>query len=298
MKRPGLQGLATPETLHCAPVGWPGIRAAMARIVAWMGASDPALLISDRVGGRSRSSRGSAASPHVSVLQHGDRDDPGHRAAYDGALGLLAPFHAALAQPEWSAAMRAKTCFAAGLGIDAQAIDRDAARRRIGVGQDERIVLVVSGGGGRGFLAGADRGRRPQLSGARAGLRSGWSSVTGTRPSPAISSIEVGSTPPPRTSPAADLVIASTGNTTCQQILASGRPWLAVPEWRYFDEQQRKAEALATAGAATVRPHLPSSPQRWRDAVRETLERAFERASGRADRGRAGAQGGGFGWRR
>ena len=70
---------------------------------------------------------------------------------------------------------------------------------------------------------------------------------------------------------AADLVVASTGNTTCQQILASGRPWLAVPEWRYFDEQHRKAEALAAVGAAIVRPHLPSSPLQWRAAVEETL---------------------------
>ena len=70
---------------------------------------------------------------------------------------------------------------------------------------------------------------------------------------------------------AADLVVASTGNTTCQQILAAGRPWLAVPEWRYFDEQHRKAAALAAVGAASVRPHLPSSPLQWRAAVEETL---------------------------
>ena len=47
---------------------------------------------------------------------------------------------------------------------------------------------------------------------------------------------------------AADVVIASTGNTTCQQILAAGRPWLAVPEWRYFDEQHRKARGTRRSG--------------------------------------------------
>ena len=70
---------------------------------------------------------------------------------------------------------------------------------------------------------------------------------------------------------AADLVIASTGNTTCQQILAAGRPWLAIPEWRYFDEQHRKAQALAAAGVATTRPHLPSSAEAWQRALAETL---------------------------
>ena len=70
---------------------------------------------------------------------------------------------------------------------------------------------------------------------------------------------------------AADLVIASTGNTTCQQILAATRPWLAIPEWRYFDEQHRKADALAAAGVACVRPHLPSSADAWGDAIAVTL---------------------------
>jgi UDP:flavonoid glycosyltransferase YjiC (YdhE family) len=70
---------------------------------------------------------------------------------------------------------------------------------------------------------------------------------------------------------AADLIIASTGNTICQQILAAARPWLAVPEWRYFDEQHRKAEALASAGVACIRPHLPSSAAAWRQAIAETL---------------------------
>ena len=71
---------------------------------------------------------------------------------------------------------------------------------------------------------------------------------------------------------AADLVVASTGNTTCQQILAVARPWLGIPEWRYFDEQHRKADALAAAGVACVRPHLPSSADAWRDAIADTLQ--------------------------
>jgi len=70
---------------------------------------------------------------------------------------------------------------------------------------------------------------------------------------------------------AADLIVASTGNTTCQQILAAGRPWLAVPEWRYFDEQQRKADALAAAGLACVRSHLPSSALSWSAAISEAF---------------------------
>ncbi|MDF1728725.1 MAG: glycosyltransferase, partial [Sulfitobacter sp.] len=65
----------------------------------------------------------------------------------------------------------------------------------------------------------------------------------------------------------ADLVISSTGNSTCQQVLSARKPWIAVPEWRYFDEQLYKAEALARAGAALHLPHLPSSTHAWRSVL-------------------------------
>ena len=114
---PGLRHASAPETLHCAPLGWPGIRIAMARIAAWFGDADPALMICDVSAEIAQLAR-ICSVPHVKVLQHGDRHDPGHRAAYDGAIGLLAPFHATLAQPEWDDAFLEKTCFAAGLGVD------------------------------------------------------------------------------------------------------------------------------------------------------------------------------------
>lgn len=259
----------TPSTLHCAPLGWPSIRRAMATIVTWFDAADPALMICDVSAEIAQLSR-ICSVPHVKVLQHGDRGDAGHRASYDGAAGLLAPFHAALAQPEWDAVMRRRTCFAGGLGVDTGRVERQAARRRIGVGPDEELILVMAGAGGSGFsqaALGVGARSRPGARWITIGpVERDWHA---TEPA----NIEhrgwvknavahVG---------AADLVIASTGNTTCQQILVASRPWLAVPEWRYFDEQHRKAEALAAAGVACVRPHLPSSADAWRQALAETL---------------------------
>lgn len=261
--------VATPQTLHCAPLGWPGIRRAMATIAGWFDAANPALMICDVSAEIAQLAR-ICSVPHVKVLQHGDRGDPGHRAAYDGAAGLLAPFHMQLAQPEWDATMRAKTCFAGGLGVDVRVPEREVARQRIGVGSDERLILVLSGGGGDGFA------QAPLGVGARATPDTRWITIGkiqrdwhATQPAniehrgwvdDAADHIA-----------AADLVIASTGNTTCQQVLASGRPWLAVPEWRYFDEQHHKAAALAAAGLACVRPHLPSSAHGWSAALAETL---------------------------
>lgn len=260
--------VATPDTLHCAPLGWPGIRRAMATLSGWFDTADPALMICDVSAEVAQLAR-ICSVPHVKVLQHGDRGDPGHRAAYDGAAGLLAPFHADLAQPDWDATMRAKTCFAGGLGVDTRVSDRDAARARLGIGADEEMILVVAGGGGGGFAA------APLGVGARATPQARWITIGPVQrdwhaTEPANLTHRGWVEDAADHIAAADLVIASTGNTTCQQILAAARPWLAIPEWRYFDEQHRKAEALAAAGVASVRPHLPSSADGWRAALAVT----------------------------
>ena len=269
----------TPATLHCAPLGWPGIRQAMAAMARWFAEADPALMICDVSAEVAQLAR-ICSVPPVKVLQHGDRGDAGHRAAYDGAAGLLAAFHADLAQPEWDAAMRARTCFAGGLGVDTRVPERELARQRIGVGPDEEMILVMAGGGGGGF------GQAPLGVGARSRPAARWITI-----GPVVRDWHA--TEPTNIEhrgwddnaadhvAAADLVIASTGNTTCQQILSAARPWLAVPEWRYFDEQHRKADALAAAGVACVRLHLPSSADAWGAAIGEVL------ATHRPDRQRA-----------
>lgn len=269
MEATGMDMVPTPDTLHCAPLGWPGIRHAMAVIARWFDTANPALMICDVSAEIAQLAR-ICSVPHVKILQHGDRGDPGHRAAYDGAAGLLAAFDEALAQPEWDAAMRAKTCFAGGLGVDTRVPERELARQRIGVGADEEMILVLSGGGGGGFA------QAPLGVGARSRPGARWITI-----GPIVRDWHA--TEPGNIEhrgwvdnaadhvAAADLVIASTGNTTCQQVLAAARPWLAIPEWRYFDEQHRKAEALAAAGVACVRPHLPSSAQAWTAALTETL---------------------------
>ncbi|VXC93744.1 conserved hypothetical protein [Sphingomonas sp. T1] len=257
--------VATPATLHCAPLGWPGIRSAMATIADWFAQADPALMICDVSAEIAQLAR-ICSVPHVKVLQHGDRGDAGHRAAYDGAAGLLAAFHRDLAQPDWDAAMVEKTCFAGGLGVDTQGADRSAARERLGIGEREEMILVMAGGGGSGF------GQAPLGVGARSRPAARWITI-----GPVVRDWHA--TEPANIEhrgwvenaadyvAAADLVIASTGNTTCQQILAAARPWIAVPEWRYFDEQHRKADALGAAGVACIRPHLPSSADAWTQAI-------------------------------
>lgn len=260
--------IQTPQTLHCAPLGWPGIRQAMGQIAQWFASADPALMISDVSAEIAQLSR-ICSVPHVKVLQHGDRSDPGHRAAYDGAVGLLAPFSERLAQPDW-APFENKIHFAAGLGVSGRLPERAAARAALGISADAKLALVVSGGGGTGFAMpplGVAARAFPDWQWLTIGkLQGEWHATQGTNMR------NMGWVDDPATYvAAADLVVSSTGNTTCAQILTAGLPWIVVPEWRYFDEQVAKAQALQRAGVALHLPHLPSSAHAWRHAIKTAM---------------------------
>ena len=281
-ERDGLDHVPHPDTCHCAPLGWPGIAEAMHAMAGWFASARPALMVVDVSAEVAQLAR-LCSVPHVHILQHGDRTDPGHRAAYDGAVGLLAPCDAALAQLEW-ADWADRIHFAGGLGVGAMA-SREAARTRLGIAADEELVLVVSGGGGDGVHA------APLGVGARAMPQARWVSIGAVRrdwhaTEPANLTHMGWVDDAPDWIAAADVVVASTGNTTVHQILAAAVPYLAIPEWRYFDEQGRKAQTLAKAGLAHALPALPASAQAWRaavDAARDVHDPDRQRACLRPD---------------
>lgn len=259
----GLAGIETPETLHCAPLGWPGITQAIATLTGWFVAARPALFITDVSAELGQLAR-IASIPHLAVLQHGDRDDPGHMASYRGAAALLAPYAQRLEQPERPAWMRAKTLYAPGVGITCSALaDRAGARQRLGIAANTDLVVVVGGGGGNGLSS------APLTLGARDEPDSAWVTLGKVHS-------EWHETPPPNLRhlgwvdnaadwiAAADRIVSTCGNTTVHQVAAVGKPWIAVPEWRYFAEQARKADALRRAGIAAVFEHWPGSAHVWR----------------------------------
>lgn len=266
-----MDDIPTPDTLHCAPLGWPGIRKAMALIADWFDRSDPALMICDVSAEIAQFAR-LCSVPHVKILQHGDRGDPGHMAAYRGAAGLLAPFAPQLAQDDWPAWMLDKTHFAPGIGIDAALPGKAEARARLGLDPEAQIVLVVSGAGGSGF-AQAPLGILARTFPDRQILTIGEVQRDWHATEPANMTHLGWVEDAGAYIAAADLVISSTGNTTCQQILSAGKPWLAVPEWRYFDEQVAKAASLDRADVAVMRPHLPASAQAWQTALADVTAR-------------------------
>lgn len=261
------QGFAkdrTPDTVHCAPLGWETITRAVATIAEWFDSARPGVFVTDVSAELAQLAR-IASIPHVAVVQHGDRADPGHMAAYAGAVGILAPYHASLEQPGRPGWMTAKTHYAAGVGIDAQTPDRDAARALLGLPADADIVLAVGGGGGSGTPA------TPLTLGARAEPDSLWISIGEVQQdwhaTPPHNLRHMGWVAnPEQWIAAADRVVSSAGNTTVHMIAAAGRPWIVVPEWRYFDEQLWKARMLGAAGAAVTLDHWPSHALAWRDA--------------------------------
>lgn len=260
---PGLASARTPRTLHCAPLGWDQITDAVAIIADWFRDERPALFISDVSAELAQLAR-IASIPCVPVLQHGDRDDPGHMAAYEGAVGILAPYAAELEQPDRPEWMRDLIFHAGGLGVAPAPLGKAEARAALGIDPDADLVLVIAGGGGEGTPA-------PPLSlGARAEPESLWITIG--------SVTEAWHDTPPanlqhrgwvddanRWVAAADRIVSSTGNTTVHTVAAAGRPWVVVPEWRYFDEQRWKARMLSEAGAAVFADGWPASAAAWAD---------------------------------
>ena len=259
---PRMSALETPATMHCAPVGWQTITSATATLAQWFHEAAPALFVTDVSAELGQFAR-ICSIPHVAVLQHGNRTDPGHQASYDAAAGLLAPYSKALEQEDRTPAMIAKTHYAPGVGISlGQFPDMLTARETLGLPKDREIVLVIAGGGGRGTPS------APLTLGARAEPETLWITIGGLE-------TEWHETPPGNLQhkgwvdnpeqwvAAADRVVSSCGNTTVHMVLAAGRPWVVVPEWRYFDEQIYKAQALERAGVAAVSLHWPSHREGW-----------------------------------
>ncbi|TVV72137.1 hypothetical protein FOY91_15310 [Sphingomonas solaris] len=274
----GFAHARTPQTLHCAPLGWGGITRAIATLAGWFDSARPALFVTDVSAELAQLAR-IASVPCVSVLQHGTRDDIGHLAAYESAIGILAPYAGTLEQPGRPDWMQAKTFHAPGVGIAVSPVARHEARRLLGLPANADIVLVVAGGGGGGTPA------TPLTLGARAEPDALWLTIGAVEhewhaTAPDNLQHRGWVDTPELYIAAADRVVSSAGNTTVHMIAAIGRPWVVVPEWRYFDEQLWKARMLDRAGAAAMLEHWPSHAGAWAEAWRRaaTIDPARQHA--------------------
>lgn len=281
--------------LDCAPLGVKALRHGMGLMAHWFREADPALLVIDVSAEVALLAR-ICSVPAIKIRMHGNRGDLAHEAAYSASVAMLAPFDERLEQPEYPAAFRAKTEYIGGLiGERAPPRDRAAARERLGLPQEQMIIVTLSGGGGVGANIGS------LTMAARAFPDALWLLIgrftrrgheTDFRNLRLIGWVE-------RTADyicAADIVIAPGGDNTVHEIAQVGRPFICIPEWCYYAEQDCKAQALERVGAAVYAPTWPADFDAWRTLIARaqacdldiqhslTCEHAAERGAGFIDR--------------
>ncbi|WP_099827093.1 glycosyltransferase [Oceaniglobus indicus] len=265
-----LRAQMTPDVAQCVPLGSPALKANAELIVDFFRRRNPGLMFNDVSVEWALLAR-LCSVPSVKVRMHGDRDDASHIAAYQACVGMIAPFHPDLEQADYPDWARAKTFYSGGLCTSLQRVpDKADARRKLNLPTDRQIVVTLSGGGG----SGANYASLTMA--ARALPDALWLTVGPVRR-------EGHETEFPNLRQcgwvenvidyiaAADVVVASPGDNTCHEIARVGRPFLCIPEWRYYDEQSAKGRALARLGVAHVQTTWPASNGQWKDAVNGAL---------------------------
>lgn len=258
--------------MDCAPLGVSAIREGMGAIARWLSTRDAALLVSD-VSAEVVLLARILSVPAVKLRMHGNRTDAAHVAAYSACVGLLAPFDERLEQADWPARFRQKTCYTGGL-IDsklAQPPSRELARQRLGLPAGKQVIVAITGSG-----AGIGTPLAPLTVGARALPEAQWFTLGNTARyghETAFSNLcEVGwADNVTDYIAAADVVIATPGDTLIHEVAKLGRPLVCIPEWCYYDEQACKAEALDLLGAAAYSPTWPGSFPSWRTLIERAL---------------------------
>ncbi|WP_426314790.1 glycosyltransferase [Methylobacterium fujisawaense] len=256
----------TPQVMHCVPLGLDAMRRTMRSILDHLDERGIGLFVVDVSAEIALLAR-IASVPAVQIRMHGDRSDIGHVGAYEACVGMLAPFDERLEQDDYPAHLRAKTFYSGGLCTSVDRVpERAEARAKLGLDPAREIVLAVTGGGGSGTPY------APLTVAARAEPDALWLTLGPThreghetdfsnlRELGWVSSVT-------DYLAAADIVIASAGDNTVHEIARVGGRLIVMPEWRYFAEQTRKAEALVRLGAAVQAPAWPGDLRGWRDLL-------------------------------
>jgi UDP-N-acetylglucosamine--N-acetylmuramyl-(pentapeptide) pyrophosphoryl-undecaprenol N-acetylglucosamine transferase len=236
-------------TLHWVPRHNDGLRRRMALIADWVNAADPDLMVVDVSVEVAMLCR-LMGVPTVVMAMRGDRFDRAHRAAYDSAYALLAPWAADFAAPGWPEWWHSKTFHAGAISRfgDRPApvtIEHDGARR----------ALVLWGAGG---------GSKPDDAVAAAAAASPdfqWR-IAAAAPDDAQALWDQLTW--------ADVVITHGGQGAIAEVAAARRPAVVIAQDRPHDEQVATARALGDAGLAIALPGWPD-PARWPDLLRSAM---------------------------
>jgi UDP-N-acetylglucosamine:LPS N-acetylglucosamine transferase len=249
-----------PSTLHYAPIGVAGLRQRAAALASWFASAEPAALVVDVSVEVALLARLSGVAPVV-VRQHGDRNDPAHRAAYDGAAALLAPWPSAFEDASTPQEIRDRTWYVGGITRSAaRTLDRQDARTRAGLPSDRPVLVVLAGAGGTDVSLTA-------IGEVARGIPRWHVTVLGMDPSGCLSvggglDVRGWVDDPAPFLRGADVVVTHAGDNAVTEVAAAEARTIVIPAARPFDEQVHKARRLAALGVAVVVPTWPA-PDRW-----------------------------------
>ncbi|RKQ36250.1 glycosyltransferase [Kocuria tytonis] len=243
--------------LHWAPLGHPGHRERMGIMAQWL-CHDLDLMVTDTSAEVTLLAR-LMGVPTVVMAMRGDRTDRTHRAAYDAATALIAPWSRETAETYWPEDWNRKTTFTG--AISRFDVPTAAARGTgpAGVGpavtssegagsavEGENTVLVLWGRGGT--AVGED-----DLAAARAATPGWtWTVRTPDNPSPDLW----------RELHEATVVVSHGGNNAVAELSAARAHAVVVAQPRPHDEQTATVAALDRAGICVGLPEWPA-PERW-----------------------------------
>ena len=233
-------------TLHWVPRHDDGLRRRMALIAAWINSADPDLMVVDVSVEVAMLCR-LMGVPTVVVAMRGDRLDRAHRAAYDSAQALLAPWAAEFPASGWPEPWRSKT-------FHTGAISRFGDRQPPALIPHDGPprVLVLWGAGGDGCPDAA------VTAAAAASPQFQWQ-VASAAPNDAGAVWDLLTW--------ADVVVTHGGQGAVAEVAAARRPAVVIATDRPHDEQAATVRVLGEAGLAIALQGWPE-PTRWPELVR------------------------------
>lgn len=67
-------------------------------------------------------------------------------------------------------------------------------------------------------------------------------------------------------------MVANTGNNSVLEIGLQAKPFITIPEWRFFDEQIAKAEQLSRHHLAVVLTEWPQTSEAWQTVLSQATD--------------------------
>lgn len=222
------------DVLHYAPLAVEGIRERMALLAQWFVAHWPCVLVVDVSVEIALFAR-LCGVPVVYVRQHGERDDPAHRLAYESASALLAPYPQEMEAPQTPTWMRDKTRYCGWLSRFAGAAP---------LAPQKGQVLIITGNGGTGLTCALIEAVARQCPHWQFRVAGGVHPLATNHDAPP-NLHWLGHLPDTRLEmQAAEIVIGSASDSLVGEAASLGCRYIAVAEDRPFDEQRLQARRL------------------------------------------------------